>query len=294
MWTLERQRRVLRGARSPRLNGSRTCRATGTGWSRDCIRDRAGSSPRSTTRSRKRERSPVARGYWTGPRIVERCSSGAARCSSTRRPSHRCSPGPRRHRAYHDRAELTSSPSTTRSPGWRTAADRLPHRRLRGRPAGRRPPDDRHRQLQGHQHLRGHVVGDLIIRRVAAAVGAHIGPDALLGRLGGDEFAVIVAGRPATAAMALAERLCEAVAVATAVDPTLHVSQHRRRAAGRGPGLRHRAGPRRPRALRGEGGGRNRARLSATRTTRPPRAACRCCQRVGAALDERCCCSPGR
>ena len=29
--------------------------------------------------------------------------------------------------------------------------------------------------------LRGHAVGDLIIRRVAAAIGAQSGPDALLG-----------------------------------------------------------------------------------------------------------------
>jgi diguanylate cyclase (GGDEF)-like protein len=72
--------------------------------------------------------------------------------------------------------------------------------------------------------LRGHVVGDLIIRRVAAAVAGEIGPDALLGRLGGDEFAVILPASTAAAAVALAVRLCEAVSVATAVDPTLHVT----------------------------------------------------------------------
>ncbi len=72
--------------------------------------------------------------------------------------------------------------------------------------------------------LRGHAVGDLIIRRVASTVAAQIDPDALLGRLGGDEFAVIIPGCPPTEAMALADRLCDTVAVASAVDQTLHVT----------------------------------------------------------------------
>ncbi len=72
--------------------------------------------------------------------------------------------------------------------------------------------------------LRGHAVGDLIIRRVASTVAARIRPDALLGRLGGDEFAVIVPGCSAADAMAMAERLCDTVAVASAVDPTLYVT----------------------------------------------------------------------
>ena len=73
--------------------------------------------------------------------------------------------------------------------------------------------------------LRGHVVGDLIIRRVAAAVAGQIGPDALLGRLGGDEFAVIVPGGTAPRRRwrwpSGSARRCRS---ATAVDPTLHVT----------------------------------------------------------------------
>jgi diguanylate cyclase (GGDEF)-like protein/PAS domain S-box-containing protein len=72
--------------------------------------------------------------------------------------------------------------------------------------------------------LRGHAVGDLIIRRVASTVAAQIGPDALLGRLGGDEFAVILPGAPLAEGLALAERLCDTVAVASVVDPTLYVT----------------------------------------------------------------------
>ncbi len=72
--------------------------------------------------------------------------------------------------------------------------------------------------------LRGHAVGDLIIRRVASTVAAQIGPGDLLGRLGGDEFAVIVPGAPPAEALALADRLCDTVSVASAVDPTLHVT----------------------------------------------------------------------
>jgi diguanylate cyclase (GGDEF)-like protein/PAS domain S-box-containing protein len=78
--------------------------------------------------------------------------------------------------------------------------------------------------LKDINDLRGHAVGDLIIRRVASTVAAQIGPEALLGRLGGDEFAVILPASPPAEALALAERLCDVVAVASVVDPTLHVT----------------------------------------------------------------------
>jgi diguanylate cyclase (GGDEF)-like protein/PAS domain S-box-containing protein len=66
--------------------------------------------------------------------------------------------------------------------------------------------------------LRGHAVGDRVIRRIARTVASRVPPDALLGRLGGDEFAVVVPSAGARDAVDLAERLCDAVADATIVD----------------------------------------------------------------------------
>ena len=59
--------------------------------------------------------------------------------------------------------------------------------------------------------LRGHAVGDRVIREVAHTIKARIGPDVLLGRLGGDEFAVIVPSTTACVAMELAETLCDVI-----------------------------------------------------------------------------------
>jgi diguanylate cyclase (GGDEF)-like protein len=66
--------------------------------------------------------------------------------------------------------------------------------------------------------LRGHAVGDHVMRSLAASLTARIGPDALLGRLGGDEFAVVAPGRDADAGLALAETLCRAIACAPIAD----------------------------------------------------------------------------
>jgi diguanylate cyclase (GGDEF)-like protein len=59
--------------------------------------------------------------------------------------------------------------------------------------------------------LRGHAVGDRVIREVAHTITARLGPDVLLGRLGGDEFAVIIPNTTAGVAMELAETLCDVV-----------------------------------------------------------------------------------
>jgi diguanylate cyclase (GGDEF)-like protein len=59
--------------------------------------------------------------------------------------------------------------------------------------------------------LRGHAVGDRVIREVAHTIKARLGPDVLLGRLGGDEFAVILPNGAAGAAMELAETLCDVI-----------------------------------------------------------------------------------
>jgi diguanylate cyclase (GGDEF)-like protein len=66
--------------------------------------------------------------------------------------------------------------------------------------------------------LHGHAVGDRVIRRIAATVATEIGPEPLLGRLGGDEFAVVVPRCGAEHGVELAERLCDAVAVAPIMD----------------------------------------------------------------------------
>ena len=59
--------------------------------------------------------------------------------------------------------------------------------------------------------LRGHAVGDQVIRDVAHTIKARLGSDVLLGRLGGDEFAVIVPNTTAGVAMELAETLCDVI-----------------------------------------------------------------------------------
>ena len=59
--------------------------------------------------------------------------------------------------------------------------------------------------------LRGHAVGDRVIRDVAHTIAARLGPTCCSGRLGGDEFAVIVPNTTAGVAMELAETLCDVV-----------------------------------------------------------------------------------
>jgi diguanylate cyclase (GGDEF)-like protein/PAS domain S-box-containing protein len=60
--------------------------------------------------------------------------------------------------------------------------------------------------------LRGHAVGDRVIRRIAATVSANLGEGALLGRLGGDELAAVLPGCDPEYGIALGEKLCAAVA----------------------------------------------------------------------------------
>ena len=104
-----------------------------------------------------------------------------------------------RHRARHHRGpprparSWRSSPTTTRSPA---IANR---RRITGwlaecaaRPGGAALLLVDIDNFKDINDLRGHAVGDRVIREVAHAIKARLGPDVLLGRLGGDEFAVIV------------------------------------------------------------------------------------------------------
>jgi diguanylate cyclase (GGDEF)-like protein len=59
--------------------------------------------------------------------------------------------------------------------------------------------------------IRGHAAGDRVMRTLARALAAQLGPQALLGRLGGDEFAAVVPDCDAERALDLAERLCTTV-----------------------------------------------------------------------------------
>src|SRR5690606_6843405 len=59
---------------------------------------------------------------------------------------------------------------------------------------------------------RGHGVGDEVLRRIAALIGARTPAQGLAGRYGGEEFAVILPDTPREAALAWAEGLREAVA----------------------------------------------------------------------------------
>ncbi len=232
----------------------------------------------------------VARGYLDRARLIERVFEwrGEALCDATGRPTRVLGTVRNITEQNHDRAELTFLAEHDPLTG---VANR---RRIGSRiadcaadPSGGALLMIDIDNFKDINDLRGHVVGDLIIRRVAAAVGAQIGPDALLGRLGGDEFAVIVPHGTAPAALALAERLCEAVSVATAVDPTLHVTV----SIGVAPIA---AGQAFDTALAhadlalyaAKGAGRNRARMFCEAHYRAAAHRVSLLQRVGAALDE--------
>lgn len=60
--------------------------------------------------------------------------------------------------------------------------------------------------------LRGHAVGDRLMRTMAAALRERLDPGQLLGRLGGDEFAVVLPGCEEQDAAEVAGRLRDAVA----------------------------------------------------------------------------------
>jgi diguanylate cyclase (GGDEF)-like protein/PAS domain S-box-containing protein len=66
--------------------------------------------------------------------------------------------------------------------------------------------------------LRGHAVGDRVMRRIASMVSARLDAGALLGRLGGDEFAVVLPGSDPERGITLAEKLCDMVAADVVVE----------------------------------------------------------------------------
>ncbi|WP_367128224.1 putative bifunctional diguanylate cyclase/phosphodiesterase [Saccharothrix sp. HUAS TT1] len=64
--------------------------------------------------------------------------------------------------------------------------------------------------------LRGHTVGDRLMKALGAALRSRLEPSQLIGRLGGDEFAVVLPGATPADAVRVAERLRDAV---TALPP---------------------------------------------------------------------------
>jgi diguanylate cyclase (GGDEF)-like protein/PAS domain S-box-containing protein len=60
--------------------------------------------------------------------------------------------------------------------------------------------------------LRGHAMGDEVLRLLARLLTTHLGTDAVVARLGGDEFAVLLPGGDGERAMAVAGGLCDLAA----------------------------------------------------------------------------------
>jgi len=58
----------------------------------------------------------------------------------------------------------------------------------------------------------GHDAGDAALRRIAALMRDHVRPQDAVARLGGDEFAILLHRRDAAQAVAVAERLRDAIA----------------------------------------------------------------------------------
>ncbi|GAA3464077.1 putative bifunctional diguanylate cyclase/phosphodiesterase [Saccharothrix longispora] len=67
--------------------------------------------------------------------------------------------------------------------------------------------------------LRGHAVGDRLMKTLAAALRSRLAPSQLIGRLGGDEFAVVLPGCGPAQAARTAEVLRDAVARLPLVGP---------------------------------------------------------------------------
>ncbi|MDQ2588916.1 diguanylate cyclase [Saccharothrix yanglingensis] len=67
--------------------------------------------------------------------------------------------------------------------------------------------------------LRGHAVGDRLMKALAAALRSRLAPSQLIGRLGGDEFAVVLPGCGPAQAARTAEVLRDAVAQLPLVGP---------------------------------------------------------------------------
>ncbi|HEY0179797.1 MAG TPA: GGDEF domain-containing protein [Dokdonella sp.] len=58
----------------------------------------------------------------------------------------------------------------------------------------------------------GHLAGDVVLKEVAAALGASAHEEFILARIGGEEFAIVLPEHDAAQASAYARQLCEAIA----------------------------------------------------------------------------------
>ncbi len=72
--------------------------------------------------------------------------------------------------------------------------------------------------------LRGHAVGDRLMKTLAGTLRSKLSGSQLIGRLGGDEFAVVLPGCTCPDAAAVAERLRDAVAALPLVTASAHVT----------------------------------------------------------------------
>jgi diguanylate cyclase (GGDEF)-like protein len=125
----------------------------------------------------------------------------------------------RLRQTQHQLEKLATSDALTGLPNRRVFTDRLSQTVLT---RDRRQLACLYLDLDGFKGVNdrcGHEVGDQLLLRVAAEVGACIGPADTLARLGGDEFAVMLDSPPSPDhARAVANRIIEAVEGITSVD----------------------------------------------------------------------------
>lgn len=115
------------------------------------------------------------------------------------------------HEQLQRQATTDAKTGLATSAAWRTAAEAALRRGGRDRVScGLLVVDLDHVKRVNDEH--GHLVGDEVLRAVAAALLACARPGDLVGRFGGDEFVVLLPGADAAAATAVAERVRSAVA----------------------------------------------------------------------------------
>jgi diguanylate cyclase (GGDEF)-like protein len=78
--------------------------------------------------------------------------------------------------------------------------------------------------FKAYNDTHGHLAGDEVLRRVAAALCANVRDNTLVARFGGEEFCLVVPHCDAAAAVELAQRLCRVVAAQCAVTISVGVA----------------------------------------------------------------------
>jgi diguanylate cyclase (GGDEF)-like protein/PAS domain S-box-containing protein len=135
--------------------------------------------------------------------------------------------------------------------------------------------------------LRGHAVGDAVLRWLVRCLERAAGPDALVGRHGGDEFAVVVPRCGTEQGLAIARRLCVDVAAEPVPDvgPPLRVTVSAG-VAGAVQDVEATLGHADLALYEAKGAGRNRARLFAPDQYRQAAHRVSVLERVAAALRD--------